>query len=624
MCNDLFCDYVAVDESVGNNLLSAIDKIASAPNDFKHYLWLLQSSGYGKTKRCIELMKTYKACYILCESIEGGFKENAIVELLKANINSEYVGNIIQQIYQLMQKRDAADLFQCQFLNNYYENEFLKTAIDNLTMVSEADVDNHPVSDQFFLLIFDEAHNLGPDLMKTIKLQLDCFNIIGIFLSTNGHLGAMIPTTQSIRTIPRKYVQPVTLLCTFDLHDDKCNKFFLGRPLWYQMFLKFRNNMHSELDNLTTLIIFAAGKLSGGASIQDESTALSAFMCRFGGLTPVNEDAASKFVTNHMATYCDIELNYAGGEKRNVKCEISYPSEPILVEASAYLTSRFKSKDAREENLGIVKKSIFSQSYVTELKGDVGELMASVLLCYTLDVIREDKIEGPKYEAGVMSASVDIIKFLKSLYPDILLQEDIKNVLDSIKEYVTDVTHFVRLPYVSNLSTCTINLIRGVAIITPKYHPSVDFYMSFSLPSSSRCPIHCRVQVKNKSNNINRAMAQDLLNLMTNRCIPTADQVEDINEISISILINVGSGILEPFAFIHEPNQTRNSTCQSKYICIALNIRVGDEKRCFEDLSDSILQLVRDIAACDNNHKTEQMMKMSLGKTYYNDLKACI
>jgi hypothetical protein len=573
-------------------------------------------------------MKTYKVCYILCESIEGGFKENAIVELLKANINSEYVENIIQQIYQLMQKRDAADLFQCQFPNNYYENEFLKTAIDNLTMVSEADVDNHPqVSDQFFLLIFDEAHNLGPDLMKTIKLQLDCFNIIGIFLSTNGHLDAMIPTTQSFRTPFRKYVQPVTLLCTFDLHDDKGSKFFLGRPLWYQMFLKFRNNnMHSESDHLTTLIMFAAGKLSGGTSIQDESTALSAFMCRFGGLTPVNQDAASKFVTNHMATYCDIELNYTDGEKRDVKCEISYPSEPILVEASSYLTSRFKSIDAREEYLGIVKKSIFGQSYLTALKGDVGELMASVLLCYTLDVIRENKIEGPKYEAGFMSSSVDIIEFLNSLYPDILLQEDIKNVLDSIKEYVTDVTHFVRLPYVSNLSTCTINLIRGAAIITPKYHPSVDFYMSFSLTSSSRCPIHCRVQVKNKSNHINRTMAEDLLNLMTNRCIPTAGEVEDddINQISVSILINVGSGILEPFAFIHEPNQTRNSTSQSKYICIALNIRVGDEKRCFGDLSDSILQLVRDIAACDNNHKTEQMMKMSLGKTYYNDLKACI
>ena len=82
MCNDLFCDCVAVDESVGNNLLSAIETITSAPNDFKHYLWLLQSSGYGKTKRCIELMKTYKVCYILCESIEGGFKENAIVNII--------------------------------------------------------------------------------------------------------------------------------------------------------------------------------------------------------------------------------------------------------------------------------------------------------------------------------------------------------------------------------------------------------------------------------------------------------------------------------------------------------------------------------------------------------------
>jgi len=374
--------------------------------------------------------------------------------------------------------------------------------------------------------------------------------------------------------------------------------------------------------------MFAAGKLSGGESIKEESIALSAFMCRFGGLTPVNEDAASTFVTNHMATYCDIELNYADGDKRNVKCEISYPSEPTLVEASAYLTSRLKSiddvDDVREKYLGIVKKSIFSQSYVTALKGDVGELMASVLLCYTLDVIRENKIVGRNYEAGDMSSSVDIIEFLDSLYPNILLQEDIKKVLDSITEYVTDVTHFVRLPYVSKVSTCAINHIRGAAIITPKYHPSVDFYMSFSSPSS-RCPIHCRVQVKNKSDIIGNTTAVELLKRMTNRCIPTADEVEDsdINQISVSILINVGSGSLEPCAFIYDSYQTRNSTNKSTCICIALNIR-EDEKKCFKDLSNSILQLVGDIAACDNNHKTEPMIKMSLGKTYYNDLKACI
>ena len=55
---------------------------------------------------------------------------------------------------------------------------------------------------------------------------------------------------------------------------------------------------------------------------------------------------------------------------------------------------------------------------------------------------------------------------------------------------------------------------------------------------------YCRVQVKNKSDNIGNTTAK--LNLMTNRCIPTAG--EDINQISVSILINVGSGILEPCA----------------------------------------------------------------------------
>jgi len=295
MCNDLFCDYVAVDESIGNSLLSAIETITSAPNDYRHYLWFLQSSGYGKTKRCMELMKTYKACYVLCESIEGGFKENVIVEMLKTNARSEYIKKVLQQIQQMMAEKDATNLFESQFPNNVYDVNFLNdnititvseadvhnhplqvsdqftidsdhsvvnnnnnnnNNIDNQTTVEadvhnhplqvsdqftfdsdhsvvnnnnnnidnqttvEADVDNHPpqVSDQFFLLIFDEAHNLGTDLMKALKLELDNFHMIGICLSTNGHLNTMNPTAQSLRTTPRNYVQPVTLLYTFDLY----------------------------------------------------------------------------------------------------------------------------------------------------------------------------------------------------------------------------------------------------------------------------------------------------------------------------------------------------------------------------------------------------------------------
>jgi hypothetical protein len=44
----------------------------------------------------------------------------------------------------------------------------------------------------------------------------------------------------------------------------------------------------------------------------------------------------------------------------------------------------------------------------------------------------------------------------------------------------------------------------------------------------------------------------------------------------------------------------------------------------FGDRNDSILRIVRDIAACNSNRKTEQITEMSLGNTYYNDLNVCI
>jgi hypothetical protein len=67
--------------------------------------------------------------------------------------------------------------------------------------------------------------------------------------------------------------------------------------------------------------------------------------------------------------------------------------------------------------------------------------------------------------------------------------------------------------------------------------------------------------VKNKSDNIGNTSTKDLLNQMTNTCIPSVGEVEDddVNQISVSIQINVGSDILEPCAFLHESNQTRNS-----------------------------------------------------------------
>ncbi len=67
--------------------------------------------------------------------------------------------------------------------------------------------------------------------------------------------------------------------------------------------------------------------------------------------------------------------------------------------------------------------------------------------------------------------------------------------------------------------------------------------------------------MKNKSDNIGNISAKNLLNQMTNTCIPSAGEVEgdDINQISVSIQINVGSAILEPCTFLHESNQTRNS-----------------------------------------------------------------
>ena len=67
--------------------------------------------------------------------------------------------------------------------------------------------------------------------------------------------------------------------------------------------------------SLEQLVYFAVSKLCGHISTHKEHTALSLFMCRFDGFNPVDYCNASLCVTNCMATYVKLEVNYDYGNK---------------------------------------------------------------------------------------------------------------------------------------------------------------------------------------------------------------------------------------------------------------------------------------------------------------------
>ena len=623
----------------------AIQKIVSSPHWTRHFLLFLQSSGYGKTRRCLKLLKERKGVYFQCgnNNIPDHFGRNVRVNtLMNINNNNESamkneVQRFLSDIYKKIKDADNGDaLFDEQFPQNVYNTEFMKdvanqalfaTGNENGTaavqFVGQGSVDNCVAvstennasnANEMFVVIFDESHNLGENLIKHLKVALDDYNLIGIFVSTLGYIDKMLPPNRSSREIHRRFIAPVTFLNTFDLYRD--NKFHLGRPLW-------KNRMEMGM-SLEQLVYFAVSKLCGHINTHKEHTTLSLFMCRFGGLNPVDYCNASLFVTNCMATYVKLEVNYDYGnkDKKHVTCLVMYPSEPILVEASAYYTSsknNFEHSMNRTALLAAVKNSINSKSIVEVHKEDVGELMACTLICFTLDTLRERS--GTFYTAGCMSSSVKACDFLKSLYPSI---EQENEMLSLVEEYVTNVTHFIRLPFTpkSNKIICDINKERGAAIITKEISPLVDFYLSFfkssSTSSLSSELIHCRVQVKNVSQKISYHEAFTLLTAITGKCFPNEDNSNYIaSEVCVNILINVGTGGLDPFAELY----TSDNESVTKYILIALNL---DHQICFKDLDYDLLEIVKDIAKYDQsiNQENDEVIKQSLGQGYYESKKS--
>ncbi len=66
-----------------DTISDALKWILESPNTRSHCITLCQSSGSGKTRGCIELLKEYCGIYLLCENIRNGFSSN-IASLLEA------------------------------------------------------------------------------------------------------------------------------------------------------------------------------------------------------------------------------------------------------------------------------------------------------------------------------------------------------------------------------------------------------------------------------------------------------------------------------------------------------------------------------------------------------------
>lgn len=517
---DLFCPY----HTTGNGLEGLLECIFSAPKLYRHYIVFSQSSGYGKTRLLMHLLlHTYAGVMLLCGDIYGGFRMSAEIEKLVSNFNEQtedwektvIVAKFLKRMclyiecYQANKERlfynqfdreagkyrvsfaDPLDAFQKPSPERRASTDVAREAhndsgrhtvsFDSTTMVTPEDMEMKK-----WIIVFDEAQCLGEELLARLKVVLDQFGVVGVFLSTCGHIAKLLPKTVSARSTKREVVAPVHVLRTFDLYSSDCHRLHLGRPLWKLLYeTRFKRDFK-------LLLRYAVSRLCGVTSTNatenfaphEQSTLLSLFMVRFGGISPIDSIAGSAFVTHHMATYTKLGVAVEN-QARSIVTEVTYPSEPILAEASAFCTSAMA--DQLNETPRLTKTDVIravatcvrSATLVQLDKGNIGEMMACALVGYQLDLIREkafataESYNPVKIEQS-MASPVAVADFLVALYSG---AQDCVSDLPELMKYSLNVNHFVRLQYPSKYSTCAEMITRGAAVITYECSPGLDFFM---------------------------------------------------------------------------------------------------------------------------------------------------
>ena len=514
-------------------LSNELTKVESPGSIFAPFLVIVQSSGYGKTRTVLELAKSRRVVYLLCNDIHGGWKRSAVV--------SEFVGRITQEkgeddknevartflraVVKTAQRYTAPlELYQAQFNMNgtfsTFYNDLQKTYTTKGT-ASETSASGR------LIVVFDESNTLtGEDdgqksAYRCIRAMLRDLNLIGIFLDTIGSMSTFMPENANSdrSTGIGNYSLLVFEIDTFDEFGE-FGWCFMGRPLWRMNWEYRHGKSYRKLEE------FAVHKLRRQDRIGTDGL-MALFLCRFG-LIP-SKALAQRLVASHMATLIGVSTNRS-------QLLTTYKSEPILAEASAYHTTY--STETVEDVLKEVGDGLQNQ-ILTSAKGDRGEIAAAAWFGYTLDRLR--KLDA--YRPLSMSAEVAILSLITEMCSNTVHIED--KVIGLLEGWTVSLTHFCRLGYSPSRSILEVARQRHVGFYMPKGEEGVDFVFAASKLVSpntkQRSVAAVRVQVKNYKNRITEN-AKDYLfaKLDVRRCAPVSTFDEE--PVSIAFLVQVGAG----------------------------------------------------------------------------------
>jgi hypothetical protein len=489
-------EYNESSSNEGTEGVTVLQNAVNAVIDTRKYhrcLSIIQSSGYGKTRACLTLAHLRRCVYIMCDAtndLTPGISQPPIIgEIITMICNSESARNrfrlanaFIEAIIAAAKKyNDPNSLFQAQFEDggNFFgdlrvewvarrsnetpekvhatfkeEYSFFDSAVDTaasaeapkLDMTTSSSTDaTEVVLIEPLIIFFDEAHTLSTapnDVNSPIRQisriinKTDYVNVIGIFLSTSGKIDRIFPGHEHSRSIEHDILDypPINQICTINIFKDHI--FLRGRPLWKAIHTYYSGDFNKVVE-------YALRRLVNNHQLDSIIALLAA---RFA-LHPVQE-FADRMVANHLATLVNVK------ETKNGRLlTVKYHSEPILAEASAYITSSlFKHREincslaACLDTLRTMLKS--AREFIGPNKGDIGELIGAVALAFNVDRTRISSMiaAGLSYNANnvncTLSRAISVPDFLKSISNT--LSTNTAFNFGELDEFEINFTHFVK------------------------------------------------------------------------------------------------------------------------------------------------------------------------------------
>ena len=521
------------------------------------FVFLLQSTGYGKTRTVYQLAETYRKVVYLpwkgtMPKVVGKMKQ-----LLKdANTDSRRMllwDKILEAVQRCADHYPTADnLFEAHKSNEFYTRleDSLAKAMTPISRMKFEKKDETPLprpsktvklpekdegeevyyytdaqrpQHSSLVVCLDEVTGLPDEVYRSYRRVAKQRGILSIFSDTATSICKIFPTNDHSQTSHKgklgHFIKPLFDLQTIDVDlsvDDRLNLpdddyeglFCAGRPLWKSR-LDELNDVNKLLDHAENLLtqsrdetdedLQSLSKLDfpilNGPRIVDHNL-IAVFVCRFA--MGKESRMAPLLVKHSLATVTDVNDDRS-------KVSSSYPSEPILPEVSA----RFTNKNGnRRKVLQEIRCAFNNRTKLLEApKGEVGEMCTAALLGYLMDIIRVSK--NHKY----MSQPVPLLDLLN------YFGAENKNLDSLLGNWEVNFTHFFRPDDIPTDEHFRIMWKRRVAYYVRKGCEGLHLLVVIKDKNGNYGTL--RIQVKNQGDKITSRKANPILaKLLPKKCPP--------------------------------------------------------------------------------------------------------